>query len=75
MSWGRPIRKLHRWASVAFTLAVAVNMIALSQEGAPVWIGFLALAPLAILQVTGLYLLVQPWLRGGTAPTQDTGAG
>lgn len=62
----RWIRSFHRWVSIAFTLAVIINVIALTQKQQTVWIGLLALAPLALLMLSGLYLFVQPYLRRRT---------
>jgi len=55
------IRQIHRWLSIAFTLAVIVNIVALIQKEQAVWIGLLALFPLALLLLTGLYLFVLPY--------------
>ena len=71
------IRPFHRWMSVAFTLGVVVVFIAMgSGEPAP-WIYFLPLLPLAVLQLTGMYLFVQPYLArrrgGGSAASQQAG--
>jgi len=59
------IRQLHRWLSIAFTLAVIANIIALVQKSQAVWIGLLALFPLALLMLTGLYLFAFPYLSNG----------
>ena len=61
MKWNTWIRQLHRWLSIAFTVAVIVNVVALVQKEQAVWVGLLALVPLAVLLVTGLYLFVQPY--------------
>ena len=62
MNWNTWIRQTHRWVSIAFTVAVIVNIIALGTEEEPVvWVGLLALIPLALLLVTGLYLFVLPY--------------
>lgn len=61
MSWNKWIRQSHRWISIAFTVAVIANFVALAQEEPPVWVGFLALPPLALLLFTGLYLFVLPY--------------
>ena len=37
------IRQSHRWLSIAFTLAVIVNIVALMQKQQSFWIGLLAL--------------------------------
>ena len=65
MKWNKRIRETHRWLSIAFTLAVIVNLIALGQEEPAVWVGVLALLPLALLMFTGLYLFVLPYTAKG----------
>jgi hypothetical protein len=59
--WNRWVRQIHRWLSIAFTVAVIVNIIALVREEQAVWVGLLALLPLALLLPTGLYLFVLPY--------------
>lgn len=61
MSWNTWIRTIHRWLSVAFTAAVIVNLVALAQKTQAVWIGLLALVPLILLLISGLYLFVLPY--------------
>jgi hypothetical protein len=56
------IRQAHRWLSIAFTLAVIVNIVALMQKRQELWIGLLALVPLILLLLSGLYLFVLPYL-------------
>ena len=59
---GNPwIRKTHRWLGIAFTVTVVVTTIALQRKEPVVWMSYLPLLPLAFLQLTGLYLLVQPY--------------
>jgi uncharacterized iron-regulated membrane protein len=55
------VRQIHRWLSIAFTVAVIVNIVALVQEKQAVWVGLLALLPLVLLMLTGLYLFVLPY--------------
>ena len=62
MNWSERIRLTHRWTSLAFTVAVVVNIVAMGMEQPPVWVYLLALLPLAVLQVTGLYLFVLPYV-------------
>jgi hypothetical protein len=62
MNWSASIRQLHRWLSIAFTLAVIVNIVAMSQEKQGLWIGLLALFPLILLLITGLYMFVLPYV-------------
>ncbi|MCK1387974.1 hypothetical protein [Bradyrhizobium sp. 21] len=56
------IRQIHRWLSIAFTLAVIANIVAMTMQVQAVWIGFLALVPLIPLLATGLYLFALPYL-------------
>ena len=60
MNWNNWVRQIHRWLSIAFTMAVIVNVVALVQQEQAVWVGLLALLPLALLLLTGLYLFVLP---------------
>lgn len=68
MNWNKWLRQIHRWLSIAFTVAVIVNIVALMRQEQAVWVGFLALLPLALLMLTGLYMFASPYLtkwRGG----------
>jgi hypothetical protein len=56
------MRQIHRWLSMAFTLAVIANIVAMIQQIQAPWIGFLALVPLIPLLITGLYLFALPHL-------------
>jgi hypothetical protein len=59
------IRQTHRWLSIAFTLAVIANLVALMQKEQVLWVGLLALFPLILLLLTGLYLFALPYLAKG----------
>jgi membrane protein YdbS with pleckstrin-like domain len=61
VNWNTSVRQIHRWLSIAFTLAVIVNIVAMLQEKQAVWVGLLALFPLILLLVSGLYLFVLPY--------------
>jgi hypothetical protein len=64
MSWNKWVRQLHRWFSVAFTLTVIANFIALARTGGampPPWITYAPLLPLGLLLFSGLYLFVLPY--------------
>jgi heme A synthase len=61
LNWNKWVRQTHRWLSIAFTVAVIVNIVALRKEGPAVWVGLLALLPLALLLFTGLYLFALPY--------------
>ena len=62
MRWNTWIRQMHRWLSLAFTLAVVANIAAMSLQAPAVWIGLMALVPLIPLLITGIYLFAQPYL-------------
>ena len=65
MNWNHWIRQIHRWISIAFTLTVIANFVAIAQAGGempPPWITYSPLLPLALLLFTGLYLFVLPYL-------------
>ena len=66
------VRQTHRWTSIAFTITVIANFVALSQGVPPPWVTYSPLFPLFLLLFTGLYLFVLPfatkWRSGrGTA--------
>lgn len=62
MSWSAWIRQIHRWISVAFTVTVVANFVALGRGGTPPpWLTYSPLLPLALLLLTGLYLFVLPY--------------
>lgn len=55
------IRKLHRWLSMIFTLAVIANLIALWTGNQSTWIGLVALFPLILLMISGLWMFFRPY--------------
>ena len=61
MNWNNRIRQFHRWLAVAFTLTVIATFIALAQKEPLVWVSYVPLLPLALLEFTGLYLFVLPY--------------
>jgi hypothetical protein len=61
MNWNKWVRQTHRWQSMAFTVGVIVNLVAVVLKKYTVWVGLLALLPLALLLFTGLYLFVLPY--------------
>jgi len=70
MTWNISLRQLHRWLSLAFTLAVIANLVAMAVGSPATWIGLLALVPLLPLLATGLYLFALPYIsrrRGARA--------
>ena len=61
MQWNKWIRQTHRWLSMAFTVAVIINIVAVTRGKYTARVGFLAVLPLALLFFTGLYLFVLPY--------------
>jgi cellulose synthase/poly-beta-1,6-N-acetylglucosamine synthase-like glycosyltransferase len=61
LSWNIWIRQIHRWLSIAFTFAVIANLIVMVQGVQVLWVGLLALFPLILLLLSGLYLFVLPY--------------
>jgi len=58
--------------SIAFTVGVIVNGVAVAEKKYTVWTGLLALLPLALLLLTGLYLFVLPYAtKWGSGPRTD----
>ena len=62
MNWNKWVRQIHRWLSIAFTVAVIVTSIALAQKEPVVWVSYVPLLPLALLLLSGLYLFVLPYV-------------
>ena len=62
MNWNNWIRQIHRWLSIAFTLAVIITSVALAQEKPVVWMSYLPLPPLFLLLFSGLYLFALPYV-------------
>jgi hypothetical protein len=50
---------------MTFTLAVILNLVFLMQKEQVVWVGLLALFPLILLLITGLYLFALPYAAKG----------
>ena len=75
MNWNNWIRQVHRWLSIAFTVAVAINLVALALSKSALWIGLLALGPLILLLMTGLYMFALPYaVRRRSARPQAAGS-
>jgi hypothetical protein len=55
------IRQFHRWVSIAFTMTVIANFVALTQGEPPAWVTYAPLPPLALQLFTGLYLFALPF--------------
>ena len=61
MNWNKWVRQLHRWLSIAFTLVVIFNGVAVLQRKYTNWMGLMAVAVLALMFFTGVYLFVLPY--------------
>jgi hypothetical protein len=63
LSWSKWVRQFHRWLSIAFTVTVIANFIALAQGRGtpPPWVTYAPLLPLALLLFTGLYMFALPY--------------
>jgi hypothetical protein len=64
------VRQIHRWLSIAFTVTVIANFVALARGSGPPppWVTYSPLPPLGVLLLTGLYLFALPYAtrrRGG----------
>ena len=49
MSWNKWVRQVHRWLSIAFTLTVIANFIAMALGTPPAWVVYSPLLPLFLL--------------------------
>jgi hypothetical protein len=63
LNWNKWVRQTHRWVSIAFTVTVIANFVALARRTGmpPPWVTYAPLFPLALLLLTGLYLFVLPY--------------
>ncbi len=64
------IRQFHRWVSIAFTLTVIANFVAMALTGGqpPAAVTYAPLLPLFLLLFSGLYLFALPYLRKARRP-------
>ena len=77
MNRNKWVRQIHRWVSIAFTVTVIANFIALTQGQPPDWVTYSPLLPLALLLLSGLYLFVLPYAtkwRSGRAQSREDAA-
>jgi hypothetical protein len=61
MHWSKWIRVTHRWLSIALTVAVIINGVAVAERKYNSKLGLMAVAVLALLWLTGSYLFVLPY--------------
>jgi hypothetical protein len=56
------IRQVHRWLSIAFTAGVVTYIVVMTRGATPpAWVGLLALVPLILLLISGLYMFGLPY--------------
>ena len=63
MNWSASFDR-RRWVSIAFTVTVIANFVALALgqgQQPPPWVTYSPLLPLALLLFTGLYMFVLPY--------------
>jgi heme A synthase len=61
LNWNKWVRQTHRWLSIAFTLVVIVNGVAVARGRYTSRLGLSAVFVLALQFFTGLYLFVLPY--------------
>lgn len=61
MNWNKWIRQTHRWLSIAFTLVVIVNGVAVVNSRYTNRLGLMAVFVLALQFFTGMYLFILPY--------------
>jgi hypothetical protein len=78
LNWSKWMRLTHRWLSIAFTLAVAVNGVTVVQGKYSRSLGLFAVFTLALQFLSGMYLFVLPyaakWRRRGHSDGASVGA-
>jgi hypothetical protein len=74
VNWNTWVRQLHRWLSIAFTVTVIANFIAMGLGEPPSWVVYSPLLPLFLLLFTGLYMFALPYAAGRRAVYQSFGA-
>jgi heme A synthase len=71
-NWNHWIRQTHRWLSMAFTLTVIANFVAMARGTPPAWVTYSPLLPLALLLFSGLYLFALPYItKWRSAPSKQ----
>ena len=65
MTFSRFVRQFHRWTSIAFTLTVIANFVAIGMMGqanVPPLVTYSPLLPLFLLLFSGLFMFFQHYL-------------
>jgi hypothetical protein len=71
MNWSKWVRQLHRWLSIAFTLVVIFDGVAVFERRYTNWMGLLAVGALASMFFTGVYLFVLPYITSWRVRRSD----
>jgi hypothetical protein len=61
LGWNAWVRQGHRWVSIAFTVTVIANFVAMTLGPPPLWLVYSPLLPLFLLLLSGLYMFVLPY--------------
>ena len=61
MNWNNWVRQIHRWLSIAFTVTVIANFVAMGLGEPPTLVVYSPLLPMFLLLFTGLYMFVLPY--------------
>jgi len=61
LNWNKWIRQTHRWLSIVFTVAVIIIGVTVVQGKYNARLGLVAVALLALMWFTGMYLWVLPY--------------
>ena len=73
MTWSTWIRQSHRWVSIAFTLTVVANFVAIGLGHPMSWVTYAPLPFLFFQLFTGLYLFGLPYFKGRGAVSGKEG--
>jgi cellulose synthase/poly-beta-1,6-N-acetylglucosamine synthase-like glycosyltransferase len=72
LDWNKCIRQGHRWLSIAFTVTVVANFVAMGLGEPPAWVVYSPLPPLFLLLFSGLYMFVLPYTARWRSSRQQT---
>jgi hypothetical protein len=62
VNWNIWVRQGHRWLSIALTLTVVANFIAMALGQPPALLVYSPLPPLFLLLFSGLYMFALPYI-------------
>ncbi|MCB8819782.1 hypothetical protein [Microvirga rosea] len=73
MNWNNWVRQAHRWLSIAFTVTVVANFVAMGLGEPPALVVYSPLLPLFLLLFTGLYMFALPYVAKGRSRQRPVG--